>query len=678
MAGRARWLPLKPGGAWNAELRRLFSEASGVYVFRRKGASRVAYVGESHTGRGWKTLQRHFQDPTGGFEDRSEFTARDASGWECAVFVTSTGAREKKHGDQAALDLQAQLIERYRPTENRDDGKAYPTCPHGCTSWRCARAHNRPELAAPSSTPDDDFAFGANAPAEEGGAFDGLINPSRPRMQVLLGSTRSRELLRRMKALGWGRLFAGEVPTPSAGEPWALDNGVFSSWKSGEPWTDTAFVTGLNRYERAHSVAKMAPPLFAVLPDRVADPSSLAFSLDWLERVGFQWDVPWYLVLQNGMTADRVRAALRANPQIAGLFLGGDDAFKLEARAWCELAHGEGRRFHFARVSTVARLKEAHAIGADSCDTSQPLWSQQAWERFERAALELGDASPAKGKPPVAGYGVEEKGGQLRLTNPPPLAPNVAPEKRAENRTPDLFTGRTKLEEGGKGARRDWKGEAERAARELAECRRASSRSDEPEEVDEPPPPPPKPRELPEGYGETNAKGQASMFRNPRSVAPVVLGELVSIVYEARRGGPRIVKKFSPGRVLVAYRPSAQPSCLVLVFRPKVTGASSAAGRKEYAKTHWGKPGDGERLTGDVLEGDAPKLGTVLEITYATAKGGDSELVDYWHTFGDYGGLSLRKRAFIPPALEGATVGGRQLLRLVGGSYTVTAHGIVG
>lgn len=484
---RARWLPLKVGGAWNPELRRIFGEASGVYAFRRKGSARVEYVGESHTGRGWKTLQRHFQDQTGAFADRSEFTATDAHAYECAVWATSQGARAKKNGDQAALDLQARMIDRYRPRQNRDDGKAYEKCPHGTTSWRCAMHHLSPEKAPP---PDDDadFAFGAN-----------VKNPA-------------------------------------------------------------------------------VPP------------------------------------------------------------------------------------------------------------------------------------------------------------------PNVAPEKRAENRTPDLFTGRTKLEEGGKGPRRDWKGEAERAARELAECRRVTTTA-----APTKPAAPPKPK--PEGYGVTDEKGQASMFRrnprkkaamknpydsaavradletwprarllewcrwndpngewadaetedlreqiaawsaeneetpaemrrrsrrNPSSSSPVVLGELVKLVYRSPSGA-RVTRAFREGVAVLAYAGSR----LVIVFAPRRTGASSAAGRKEYARTHWGRAGDGDRLTGDVLEGKAPKLGTALEITYATQKGGDGEPVDYWHTFGDFG-LLTAKKAFIPPALEGATVGGRQLLRLVGGTYTVDAHGIVG
>ena len=237
-------------------------------------------------------------------------------------------------------------------------------------------------------------------------------------MQILLGATRAKALLRRMKALGWGRLFAAERPTPQAGEPWALDNGIFGAFKSGRAWDEQAFLSSLNAADRAVSSGRLAPPLFVVLPDRVADPASLAFSLSWLDRVGRLYAVPWFLVLQDGMTAAEVSAALVAHPEIAGLFLGGSDAFKLTARDWCLLAHGLGRRFHFARVSTPARLRAAHSMGADSCDTSQPLWSKACWLRFEKTAVSLGDAPALRSSPSLAGFGMVEPSGQVRLLNP--------------------------------------------------------------------------------------------------------------------------------------------------------------------------------------------------------------------------------------------------------------------
>ncbi len=118
--------------------------------------------------------------------------------------------------------------------------------------------------------------------------------------------------------------------------------------------------------------------------------------------------------------------------------------------------------------------------------------------------------------------------------NPPPLGPNVAAEKLAANRTPDLFTGRTKLEEGGKGARRDWKSDAERAARELAECRRAGATPVREIEAAAPPPPIAPPLVLPDGYGMTDERGQSTMFRrNP--VPPAPAAELDEFLYWAKR-----------------------------------------------------------------------------------------------------------------------------------------------
>jgi hypothetical protein len=98
------------------------------------------------------------------------------------------------------------------------------------------------------------------------------------------------------------------------------------------------------------------------------------------------------------------------------------------------------------------------------------------------------------------------------LVNPgtPRVVVDAPPERRAENRTPDLFTGRTRLDDKSGKGRRDWKGEAERLARELAECKRAPV-------VVVATSAPAEPSRRPEGYGETDERGQARMFRrNPK------------------------------------------------------------------------------------------------------------------------------------------------------------------
>jgi hypothetical protein len=195
---------------------------------------------------------------------------------------------------------------------------------------------------------------------------------------VMVGSTRSRRLVARLKELGWGRVFVGKA-TPYPGEPWALDNGAFAAWKSAKPFDAEAFAT------RASEAVEFAPR-FGVLPDVVgAGADSLALSMSWLPRL--PQAVPWYLAVQDGMTVEQVAPALE---HVAGLFLGGTTEFKATAGTWSALAHKHGRLFHYARASTEQHVRRAIDVRADSLDSTQPLWSDAHWRRFERA---IGDNS---------------------------------------------------------------------------------------------------------------------------------------------------------------------------------------------------------------------------------------------------------------------------------------------
>jgi hypothetical protein len=189
---------------------------------------------------------------------------------------------------------------------------------------------------------------------------------------LFAGSTRGREWIDRILSNGWGRLFV-DRPAPRPEEPWALDNGVFGSWKSGTEWTPRTFMRSLERAADLHR------PVLAVLPDIVGGgKESIAHSMRWRSTLP---DMPWYLALQDGMTPYDVVPVLG---EVDGLFLGGTDDFKRTARQWCTLAHEHGKRFHYARVSTQNRLREAYRIGADSADSSQMLWSREHFARFER------------------------------------------------------------------------------------------------------------------------------------------------------------------------------------------------------------------------------------------------------------------------------------------------------
>lgn len=68
---------------------------------------------------------------------------------------------------------------------------------------------------------------------------------------------------------------------------------------------------------------------------------------------------------------------------VAGLFVGGTLAWKMATGgAWVDEAHGRGLRCHVGRVGIPRRVRWARAIGADSIDSSAPLWSKaklRAW-----------------------------------------------------------------------------------------------------------------------------------------------------------------------------------------------------------------------------------------------------------------------------------------------------------
>ena len=157
---------------------------------------------------------------------------------------------------------------------------------------------------------------------------------------------------------------------------------------------------------------------------------------------------------------------------------------------------------------------------------------------------------------------------------------DVAPERRAENRTPDLFTGRTKLEDASGKARRDWKGEAERLGRELAACRSSaasSASSNSAPVVPSTPPPPPRP----EGFGELDERGQASMFRRNPDAPPARDLDPLAVKQAAHWGPPFKVKKEDEGWTVRArfggrYYGASDQTARLVVFE-NATDASGAA-----------------------------------------------------------------------------------------------------
>lgn len=101
MKDPARWVRLASGEAgtvdYHPELRRLV-DRSGVYALRDRETREVLYVGESHTGRLYRTLLRHFQDRSGRFKKLGEWVSAAPLRLDVAWWVTAPGqalGREK-------------------------------------------------------------------------------------------------------------------------------------------------------------------------------------------------------------------------------------------------------------------------------------------------------------------------------------------------------------------------------------------------------------------------------------------------------------------------------------------------------------------------------------------------------------------------------------------------------
>lgn len=193
-------------------------------------------------------------------------------------------------------------------------------------------------------------------------------------MRVYLGQTRSGAWIHMLKSYGFGECVSrGEFPPRRT--PWFMDNGAFGDWLAGRGFNVAAYERDLGRM-----VASDLRPDFLVVPDIVAGGhESLHFSLSWVERLSNI--APLYFVVQDGMGEEIVPDL----EPFSGLFVGGSLPWKLKTGAkWVQLARELGLRCHIGRVGTEKRVRWARRIGADSIDSSLPLFSEGNFRRFLR------------------------------------------------------------------------------------------------------------------------------------------------------------------------------------------------------------------------------------------------------------------------------------------------------
>ena len=136
--------------------------------------------------------------------------------------------------------------------------------------------------------------------------------------------------------------------------PYALDNDAFTAWRSGKPWSESAWMEML-------LWARMTGyrPLWAIVPDVVANRQA---TLDNWSRYASAIDSigwPKAFAVQDGMTPDDVPG------DAAVVFVGGSDEFKWRtASMWT--VHFP--RVHVGRVNSVEKMSFCEDIGVESVD----------------------------------------------------------------------------------------------------------------------------------------------------------------------------------------------------------------------------------------------------------------------------------------------------------------------
>jgi hypothetical protein len=207
---------------------------------------------------------------------------------------------------------------------------------------------------------------------------------------VYVGQTRSRSLIERLSSLGIGEVVQRYEGQPRR-FPWFLDNGAFGDSKAGKPF-DMATFRDRVCVASYYGYHLLWEPDFIVAPDVVAGGlASLALSL---ETAPWLFDlipgVPVYLVVQDGMAESDVAPHLAL---FGGLFVGGSIPWKVATgAAWVRFGHERGLPVHIGRVGTPKRVQWAERVGADSIDSSLPLWSEGNLQRF------LGALDPTQGE----------------------------------------------------------------------------------------------------------------------------------------------------------------------------------------------------------------------------------------------------------------------------------------
>lgn len=187
----------------------------------------------------------------------------------------------------------------------------------------------------------------------------------------LYTSTGTVDSIEKCNRLNVGLLMVAHWRNPDRWPYFAIDNGCYSAYQRGVPWDASPFMKILHRCRTENRI-----PDFIVLPDKVANPESLAFSKVWLPVMESMYpEFPRYLAVQNGMEPSKLKDEIDIN-RIQGIFVGGTMDWKLEnLKIWVTFAHSNGLECHVGRIGPIQRMLLCEIAGADSIDST--TWVQR-------------------------------------------------------------------------------------------------------------------------------------------------------------------------------------------------------------------------------------------------------------------------------------------------------------
>lgn len=670
---RLPWLSVTDGDAWNPKARARAHDdkgkpRAGVYVVRERASGRVLYVGESSSGRLWKTLLRHFQDPTGKFARhefagiRGSWTHAQPGKLEVAILPVGEG--------QPSMDLQARAIRKYRPLHNRDAGVAV------AKKGEKADADLSGPWDAPAAAEEDDY-FGqfARNPA-----------PRKPSWPATFKRIRE-ELLR----LGWS------PPGKDPKDPQAMispngryrvylvEKAIWSSSGSRAHLDNARRIDEGDARDMTGADVQLAASGYDLGELRQAEAAERARAEAAKEQNALQYDVIPELGEKafGGMPYVEVRRTEdRGSERWTAILRAAKDGRSLAAAVGT---------FPLSALRDLrAAVEEAGARKAANKDRAA------AWEKRTKAPATSARPAMFPTALDVVRY-VDAGPYHAREVDGSPLGDVVRPSetiapvrdaiakgwitvRAASARMPRRYV----VTSAGSHALGTFAGADDefdlasvsandRARQARLERERAAATAARPA-----------PAVKPEGYGAEDAKkrGQLRLFNPGRKPKPivmpwrasaakpsgdlVVLGALTELEYLTRSGERAAWRWSLRDAPALAYDRAGR---LFVVFGGRKLGAASPAARREYARTHWGIPGRGELRDGRVLVGAASVLGRGTRITYTTRKGTDAALVDYVHEWGEGA-----RGAFEAPWI----VRQGERVALAGGTYRVNERGIVG